>query len=131
MAGENNFSRLIKPMKPVMNDGEFVFCSFKQYSEFDISEAICMFREQEGISVILPRKIAEEKLYKYAFPASWITLTVQSSLEAVGLTAVVSRALAENNISCNVVAGFNHDHIFVARRDAEKAMRILQDLGKK
>jgi hypothetical protein len=52
-------------------------------------------------------------------------LTVYSSLEAVGLTAAFSRALSEGGIGCNVVAAFYHDHIFVDRKDAKKAMEIL------
>jgi uncharacterized protein len=65
----------------------------------------------------------------YSFVAAWITLTVHSSLEAVGLTATFSKALAENNISCNVVAAYYHDHIFVDAKDAAKAMKILHILS--
>jgi hypothetical protein len=83
-------------------------------------------QEKEGVSVILPKKLADERQLQYSFIASWITLMVQSSLEAVGLTAAVSKALADANISCNVVAGYYHDHIFVARKDAERAIRILE-----
>jgi uncharacterized protein len=64
----------------------------------------------------------------YAATYAWITLTVHSSLEAVGLTAAVSKALTEENISCNVVAAFFHDHIFVPVKDAERAMNALQRL---
>ncbi|HEX8350737.1 MAG TPA: ACT domain-containing protein, partial [Hymenobacter sp.] len=60
---------------------------------------------------------------------AWITLTVHSSLEAVGLTAAFARALARGNVSCNVVAAYYHDHIFVAAQDADKAMRLLQELA--
>jgi hypothetical protein len=34
---------------------------------------------------------------------AWITLTVHSSLEAVGLTAAFFNALSQEDISCNVV----------------------------
>jgi hypothetical protein len=118
-------------MKPVLNEGEYVFCSFSDAESFDLKEAICVFREKEGFSVIFPKSLADEKKYTYTFVSSWITLTIHSSLEAVGLTAAVSRALAENNLSCNVVAGYYHDHVFVARRDTDRAMRILMDIGRK
>ncbi len=125
MSGENNFSKLIRSMKPVLNEGEYVFCTFSNPDKVDLNEAICTFREAEGLSVILPKPVADKNQYVYSFIASWITLTINSSLEAVGLTASIARALAENNISANVVAGYHHDHVFVPRRDAERAMRAL------
>ena len=39
------------------------------------------------------------------FRAAWISLTVHSDLEAVGLTAAFSTALGQAGVSCNVVAG--------------------------
>ena len=56
-----------------------------------------------------------------------ITLTVHSSLEAVGLTAVVTNKLAEHKISANVVAAYYHDHIFVPCEKAKKAMEVLRE----
>ena len=128
MGGETNFSGLIRSMKPVLNEGEFVFCTFADTAQIDLSKAICVFKEQEGISVILPKSVADDNNFNYSYISSWITLLVHSSLEAVGLTAAVSAALAKENISCNTVAGFHHDHIFVAKKDAERAMRVLQNL---
>lgn len=60
--------------------------------------------------------------------AAWITLTVHSDLAAVGLTAAFSRVLAEAGISCNVVAGVRHDHIFVPVERAADAMAALRRL---
>lgn len=47
---------------------------------------------------------------------------------AGGLTAVFSTVLTESNISCNVISGYYDDHIFVDTTDADKAMRVLDDL---
>ena len=77
------------------------------------------------MTIIVKKETADALNLGYSFIASWITLTVYSSLEAVGLTAAFSRALSEGGISCNVVAAFYHDHIFVDRKDAKKAMEIL------
>lgn len=118
-------------MKPMLHEGEFVFCTFDKIDDAIVQEAICMLKETEGFSVILPRKTADERNYEYSFVSAWITLMVHSSLDAVGLTAAVSKALAEANISCNVVAGFHHDHVFVARKDGERAMRVLEGISRR
>ena len=83
-----------------------------------------MFQEKEGITVILPREQADGLSLPYSLACAWITLTVHSSLEAVGLTAAISQALAEANISCNVVAAYYHDHLFIPIADADRAMEV-------
>lgn len=125
MSGEKNLEKLLKTMKPEHNEGEYVFCEIKSLENINLDEIEMFFREKEGITLILKKEIADKLNLKYSFITSWITLTVHSSLEAVGLTAAFSKALADNGISCNVVAAFYHDHIFVDQKDIEKAMMIL------
>ena len=125
MTGERNLDKLLKTMKPTLNPGEYVFCSVKDLQQINTSEIICLFREREGLTIIIERQAADRLELEYTFVAAWITLTVHSALEAVGLTAAFSKALTEENISCNVVAGYFHDHIFVDKKDSEKAMRVL------
>ncbi|MGL4318516.1 MAG: ACT domain-containing protein, partial [Pseudomonas sp.] len=38
-------------------------------------------------------------------------------------------ALGKANISCNVIAGYHHDHLVVAQADAERAMAVLRQLS--
>jgi hypothetical protein len=87
------------------------------------------FRESEGTTIIVRKETADQLNLKYDFIAAWITLTIHSSLDAVGLTAAFSTALANEGISCNVVAGYFHDHLFVNSEDAENAMKILQTIS--
>lgn len=125
MTGESNLDTLLKTMKPKLNIGEFVFCSVKDLTSVDIKDTILIFKEHEAFTIIVKKEIADTLKLNYSFIASWITLTVHSSLEAVGLTAAFSKALSDSGISCNVVAAFYHDHIFVDKRDAEKAIAVL------
>jgi len=129
MNGEKDLGILLKHMSPRWIAGEYVFCCVEDAVHIDLPSVIGTFREQEGTTVILPRQRADELGLSYTYVTAWITLTIHSSLEAVGLTAAFSAALARQGISCNVVAGFHHDHIFVGMSDAERAMEALQGLS--
>ena len=128
MNGETNLTQLLRNMSPQLKSGEYIFCCVNDLSIIDPAAVIGTFREAEGITVILSRQTADELKLPYSLVCAWITLTVHSDLEAVGLTAAFSAALAEEDISCNVVAGFYHDHIFVKSKDADRAMTALQRL---
>ena len=129
MIGESNLSILIKTLHPVLNDGEYVFCCVKDLDKVDFDHLLFHFKENEGITIVVGKKYADENHLDYHNVFSWISLEVHSSLNAVGLTATFSNALYEEGISCNVVAAFYHDHIFVARKDAENALETLQKLS--
>jgi uncharacterized protein len=129
MAGIVELATLLSTLKPVLNPGEYVFCHTGDRALINRVEPLLLFKEQEGYTLILEKEQADEFGFGYQFIASWITLTVHSSLEAVGLTAAFSKALADQGISCNVVAAFYHDHIFVKKESEKKALDILRGLA--
>lgn len=129
MNGETNLTELIKNMKPELNTGEYVFITVADMASVDISKVVSLFKEEEGYTVVVEKSIADEWNFKYEYVAAWITLTVHSSLEAVGLTAAFSNALAAAGISCNVVAAYYHDHIFVDIKEADNAIKVLQQMA--
>jgi hypothetical protein len=129
MPGEPELDSLLKKLKPTLNEGDYVFCTRKDMKGCDFSNILMSFKEQEGITIILTQEEADRLQFEYSFIAKWITLTVHSSLAAVGLTAAFSKALTKENISCNVVAGYFHDHIFVDKKDALKAMKVLNRIS--
>ena len=131
MSGEDNIKTLLKGMKPEMPEGIFVFCSIPSDSEIPASlRPVLTFREREGTTLIVRREQAERARLPYQFASRQITLTVHSSLEAVGLLAAITARLAGAGISVNAVSAFYHDHLFVPEQRAEDAVRLLQEMSR-
>lgn len=129
MSGETDLRVLIQGMTPKLNDGDYVFITVDDISKIDRNDTICEFKEDEGTTIVLGRKKADELNLSYDYVASWITLQIHSSLDTVGLTALFSSELSKNNISCNVIAGYYHDHIFVDKENADNAIHTLINLS--
>ena len=121
---------LLRSMDPVQNPGIYVYCQLPLGADPAGLPAVATFRESEGWTVILEEQAALAHGLAPRFRAAWITLTVYSDLEAVGLTAAVARALADRGISCNVVAAVDHDHLFVPVDAAAEALDALVLLSK-
>ncbi len=131
MSGITDLQTLLRNMNPVLHEGEFVFVSFgdKNLSNFAALDPVCIFQEDEGTTFILGRKKADENFLRYDSVFRMITLTVHSSLEAVGFLAEILNRLSNNGISVNPVSGFYHDHLFVPINKAEQAMKLLENVS--
>lgn len=127
MSGVTDLEELIRSMRPEARDGEFVIASVPALHVVGLP-AEAVIHEDEGPTVVLRREDADRFEIAYDFVAAWITLTVHSSLEAVGLTAAFSTALADAGISCNVLAGFHHDHLLVPADRRDDALEVLAAL---
>lgn len=121
---------LLRSLNAVQNPGIYVYCQLPLDADLTGLSAIATFRESEGWTVILEENAALARRLEPRFRAAWITLTVYSDLDAVGLTAAVAGALADRGISCNVVAAVDHDHLFVPVAAAAEALDALVLLSK-
>ena len=130
MSGITDLQTLIGSMEPVLKPGEYVFTTFNDIDWRQIADLqpISVFKEDEGISLVVDLKTADENKIPYDSVFRLISLHVHSSLDAVGLTAAFSTALGNAGISANVVAAYYHDHIFVPTDKAEKALNVLQGM---
>ena len=121
---------MISGMTPDVQPGNYVFVSTDDPTLIASlsSRTISTFKEEEGMSLLIPVELAEKSKLNVDHPMRCITLNVYSSLEGVGLTAAVSTALGDNAIPCNMVAAFHHDHVFVPSEMCDQAMEVLKSL---
>ncbi|OIN08529.1 ACT domain-containing protein [Oceanisphaera psychrotolerans] len=130
MPGIVELDELLTSMSPEIQEGEYVFCTVEgDYSDYVQLNPLACFREAEGLTLILCAETAQQAGLTFDARFRQITLTVHSSLEAVGLTAAVAEKLASNGISANVVAAYYHDHVFVQSEKAEAALSALKEFA--
>ncbi|MGE4072084.1 MAG: ACT domain-containing protein [Lysobacterales bacterium] len=126
--GISDLGVLLRSMQAVLNEGCYVYCQVDDPGTVPLRQIIALVREPEGVTLILSEADALELGLPIQFRAAWITLQVHSDLTAVGLTAAFSTALGDAGISCNVIAGTLHDHIFVPFEQGQQALRVLSEL---
>lgn len=127
MTGEVDLATLLRDMSPRLHDGTYVYAIVPGEAPAGVRPVVTV-QEDEGLTLVLSQQDADRLGLTYDFVAAWITLQVHSALEAVGLTAAVSAVLTAAGISCNVVAGFHHDHLFVPYDRADDALSALATL---
>ncbi len=128
MAGMTDLQQMLATLEPEVREGEYVYVTDTGGSSAAL-EPEALIHEDEGRTLVLRREVADEAGLAYEFVGSWITLSVHSSLDAVGLTAAFSTALAHAGIGCNVLAGRYHDHILVPHSQREDAVAVLRELA--
>ncbi|MFT5139701.1 MAG: hypothetical protein ACI9H8_000014 [Lysobacterales bacterium] len=131
MAGLENIHQLLSEMAPVMGPQEYIFATFPgaNYADLASLSPVASFLEDEGLSLVIERSVAENAQIPFNSVFKKISLQVHSSLDAVGLTAAISSVLAKQGISANIIAAFYHDHVFVPSARAQEALDILKGLS--
>ncbi|MEU9464331.1 ACT domain-containing protein [Streptomyces sp. NPDC048312] len=127
MTGESDLQKLLSSMRPELNPGRYVFTTVVGSVPSGVTPVVTV-AEHEGLSLVVPLEEADAAGLAYDYVAGWITLRIHSALGAVGLTAAVSRELTDAGLSCNVVAGFHHDHLFVPYQHTDQAVAVLECL---
>jgi hypothetical protein len=129
MTGESDLGKLLSSANPSLHPDEFVYCTLPEINLPAGVRPVCVFREAEGMTLILPRKAADENALPYIFPCRMITLNVHSALDAVGFLATVMNKLAAHGISTNAVSAYYHDHLFIPSERADEALGLLKSLA--
>ena len=130
MHGETELTKLLTAMKPKVHRDLFVFCTMPTRSFESLAvKPIGWFEEREGVTAIVEKSAADKAGLHYEFTARMITLSVHSSLEAVGFLAAITTKLASAGISVNAVSAYYHDHLFVPAESTETALALLEELA--
>lgn len=128
MTGQTNLSEVLKSLQVSCDNVEYGFASVKEHQDNSDFRILGTFKEDEGLTLIASKEFFETNNIKYEGPYAKLTIEVHTSLELVGLTAILAKKLAENQISANVVAGYFHDHIFVQYGIYQKAIDAINSL---
>jgi hypothetical protein len=130
MSGEMNLEKLLTTMEPALREGTFVFAHVPE-SHVEAAKECCIqfFQEDEGMAAILRKEDADRLGIKAVYESRMITLTIHSSLEAIGFLAAITAKLAAAGISVNPVSAFYHDHLFVPVEKAELTMELLRQFS--
>lgn len=129
MSGEDDQHRLQRQMAPQLQPQTYVYCTFPSNRLPDGLDPVCTFRESEGLTAIVEQSQALRADIPHLFESRLITLTVHSSLNAVGFLALITNCLARAGISCNAVAAYHHDHLFIPCDRADEALALLTQLS--
>ena len=127
MAGETDLEQMLATLDVARRDDVFTFVTGDWPGL--AASAGAVIDEDEGRTFVVPVESARAAGAPVEFEAAWLTLTVHSALEAVGLTASFSAALSDAGISCNVLAGYHHDHVLVPADRADDAITVLRALS--
>jgi hypothetical protein len=129
VTADAELKRLLRELEPELYAEPYVFVQLAGLPAPDLEDAFAIIREDEGVTAVLTREAAAAAGHAYDFVAARITLRVDSTLEGVGLTAAFSDKLAAAGISCNVIAGVAHDHLFVPFERGAEALEALRALS--
>lgn len=123
---ESDLTVLLRGMEPVLFPEPYGYAVWQ--GGVLLITPFATMAEDEGLTVVAP--LAEMRAAgMLSDPWARISLTVHSDLAAVGLTAAFAGALGRVGISCNVIAGYHHDHLFVQWDRREAAMLALRELA--
>ena len=123
--GETDLAAMLATLSVQRRPGVFAYIAVQVPTPGLIAAAHAVVKEGRLTTIVLPVDAAARAGQASDVQFAWLTLTVQSSLDAVGLTAVVSARLAAIGIPCNVLAGYHHDHLLVPVDRVDDAINVL------
>lgn len=123
--GETDLDAMLASLAVARRPGVFTYIAVEVPTPGLLASAHAIVKEGPLTTIVLPVDAAERAGQLVTVRFAWLSLTVQSSLEAVGLTAAISERLSRLDIPCNILAGYHHDHVLVPVERADDAIEAL------
>jgi hypothetical protein len=135
----SKLDELLKNMSASLKEEKYYFATVDESAMMNLSMyleyIVCIYREEEGLSVVFQEDIQEEidamSEEKLVGPFALISLNVNSDLMSVGFLAKITEVLAKEKISVNAYSAYTHDHLFVPYERKEDALIALRKLQAK
>ena len=124
--GETDLEAMLASLDVVRRPGTFTYVEVASAAIAAAEHAHAVVVEDDSTTLVLTVDDARRAGLPGELEMAWLTLTVESSLEAVGLTAAFARMLGDVGVPCNVLAGFRHDHVLVPVDRVDDAMSALR-----
>jgi len=129
MAAMTDLDEMLRTLTVSVRPQRYTFITVETGTAPPLGEGVeAVIREDEADTIVATVERAAAEGWPHHFVAAWLTLDVHSALEAVGLTAAFSAALAAAGIPCNVLAAYHHDHVLIPADRADEAVTALESL---
>ena len=131
MSAKENLKEILENLNPYLVKESFIFMTSKEPIKELVNSLnpLATFIENEGSTLVITKETADKNSIHYETIFTCISLSVHSSLESSGLIATLSGELSKQDIPANVFSGYFHDHIFVPKDMAKKALEIISSIG--
>ena len=130
---EVSLQDILQNLDPVMAPETYVYVGVSNQSLLKVLgfDPVAFFKEPEGITLILKKEDADNNFLNYQTEYCRIILNAPFAMRCVGLTAIVSSALAKAGISIIPILSAYKRSILVEKEDALTALEILNAMQKK
>jgi hypothetical protein len=126
MSDKHDLEALLRTLSPVLREGRWVFVRFDRRPPFD-AEVAASIREGSAMSAVVAESEAARLNLEHGEAWAWLECPLATSGDT-GVTSVLTTALARSAIPCKVIAGIDHDHLFVPFDQRADALATLDEL---